>query len=103
MERRFWRRFWKGIGPAAAICLLRITAGGGERVEPLAHFRNFAQQAGGLQGWTSWSPLEQIKPHFGVDKTAGRAGQGALEIKGSDNPAAWGEWRRRVDGIVGGR
>ncbi len=55
-------------------------------------------------GWEQWSPRAEIAPRFRVDAAAGRKGRGAIAIEIADgDSAAWGAWRRRVDGIVGGR
>jgi predicted amidohydrolase len=71
----------------------------------LAHFHDFrAPAAGGLpEGWTTWSPRNAIAPRFALDPHGGRSGSGALKIEGSANPAAFGAWRRRVEGVAGGQ
>lgn len=55
-----------------------------------------------LSAWTSWSPRPEIAPRFAVDTTGGRSGGEALRIA-CDTPAAFGAWRRRVEGITPGR
>ncbi len=92
------------IGALAAAC---VFCGGAKGAEPVtvADFRDFArvdQADGAPQGWTTWSPRDEIAPSFSVDPAVGRAGRGALRIEGS-NPAAFGAWRRRVENIAGGR
>ncbi|MBV9864295.1 MAG: carbon-nitrogen hydrolase family protein [Abitibacteriaceae bacterium] len=54
-------------------------------------------------GWTTWSPRPEIAPHFAINPTGGLHGHGALEMGGNNNAAAYGSWRRRIEGIVGGR
>ncbi len=95
---------WMGL--LAAMCLWPLTAQGDTTVKPLAHFSDFArpeQQEGAPQGWTKWASMPSIVPRFAVDPTGGRTGKGTLEIQGNGNSAACGAWRRRVEGIVGGR
>jgi predicted amidohydrolase len=53
-------------------------------------------------GWTTWSPRKEIAPRFRVDPKAGRDAGGALVIEGNGNPAAFGVWRRQVDGVTAG-
>lgn len=54
-------------------------------------------------GWETWSPRAEITPQLSVDKTGGRDGKEALRIGGGGNPAAFGGWRKRVDGIKPGK
>lgn len=87
-------------------CLWSGAAKGEDTVRSLAHFRDFASQRSGNglpEGWETWSPRPEIAPRFSVDAMGGRTGKGALKMEGRDDPAAFGAWRRRVDGIVGGR
>src|SRR5207249_6770407 len=53
--------------------------------------------------WASWAPRAKIAPKFAMEATGGREGNGALRIEGGGDAAAWGSWRRKVDGIQGGR
>ncbi|MEX0776106.1 MAG: carbon-nitrogen hydrolase family protein [Phycisphaeraceae bacterium] len=53
--------------------------------------------------WCTWSPRAALAPTFRVDDTGGRDGSAALLIAGNRDRAAYGEWRRRVDNIVGGQ
>lgn len=53
-----------------------------------------------LGEWTPWSPREEIAPRF----TREAADEGTcLKIDGRGDPAAYGAWQARAEGIVGGR
>jgi len=89
-----------------AACLCWSAAKGEEHVKPIAYFHDFTQAKAvdGLpEGWETWSPRAEIAPRFSVDPKAGWRGRGALRIEGNGNPAAFGAWRRKVEGIVPGR
>jgi predicted amidohydrolase len=53
--------------------------------------------------WAMWAPRAEIAPKFAAETTGGRNGEGSLKIEGGGNSAAWGLWRKKVGGIVGGR
>jgi len=94
------------ICAAVAACFWSGAAKGEGTVKAIAHFRDFAGQKqvnGAPEGWETWSPRAEIAPRFSIDAKGGRAGRGALKVEGGGNPAAFGAWRRRVEGIVGGR
>jgi predicted amidohydrolase len=72
----------------------------------VAHFHDFAVEnarSGAPAGWERWAPRPEIAPQFSIAAASGRAGGGALCITAAGNPAAFGAWRRRVDGITPGR
>ncbi len=82
-------------------------ADGGRTVVSLRDFAagRKAREAGSPvmpDGWTTWSPRPAIAPEFAVDPHGGRERGGALRIRGT-SAAAVGAWRRRIDGIAGGR
>src|SRR2546422_5574626 len=58
---------------------------------------------GGTEGWQNWSPRPEIAPRFYVDPAGGRSGGEALVIAANKNPAAFGAWKKLIDGIVAGR
>jgi predicted amidohydrolase len=64
---------------------------------------HFTTRQGTPPGWSSWSARSEIAPRFSVDENGGRHGGGALRIEGGGNPAAFGAWRRKVEGIEAGR
>jgi predicted amidohydrolase len=73
---------------------------------PLASFRAFSRLPvadGAPAGWRTWSPRAEIAPRFSVDAAVGRSGGGSLRISGGGNPGAFGAWRARITGVVGGR
>jgi predicted amidohydrolase len=87
------------------LCAGAAPCEGGETVKAIARFHDFARgtpEGKNPEGWTTWSPREEIAPRFSVDGGRGRAGQGTLRIEAGSNAAALGAWRRRVDGIAGG-
>jgi predicted amidohydrolase len=47
------------------------------------------------EGWSVWSQREETKPRAFVEN-------GALAVSGGSNAAAYGGWRRRVDGLKTG-
>ena len=74
--------------------------------EPLAQFRSFANEPrkeGLPAGWATFTPRAEISPRFAVDAAAGRNGTGALKIDSGGDNTTFGGWRRRVEGISGGR
>lgn len=52
------------------------------------------------EGWSRWSPREEIAPRFSVDPHGGRGGGGALRLEGGGDAASFGAWRRRVEGVA---
>jgi predicted amidohydrolase len=54
-------------------------------------------------GWKSWSPRSEIAPKTWVDQLHRRTPAGALAISGNSNPAAYGGWHHRVEGIEPGK
>ena len=50
-------------------------------------------------GWTTWAARAEIAPGATVVSSPSLGEPGALVLSGDGNPAACGEWRRRVDGI----
>ena len=86
-----------------ALALAAITAPLGA-VELLARFQDFSkltQTNGAPAAWAAWSPREEIRPRFSVDKRTGRAGGGALKI-GTAGRSEFGAWRTAISGLVGG-
>ncbi len=82
---------------------------GAEPVTSLADFQDFTAGKGAApDGWETWSPRTEIAPQFSIDTAVGRksaggtANGGSLKITGT-SPAAFGCWRRQVDGIAAGR
>src|SRR5262245_18422940 len=70
----------------------------------LCHDTAFTAGASGMpEGWTAWSPRGEIAPRMVLDPRGGRSGGGALRIEGGSKPAAFGAWRRRVEGVTGGQ
>src|SRR4051812_29788057 len=53
--------------------------------------------------WTTWAPRAEISPSHSVDPAGGRNGLPALRMEGHGDSASWGAWRRKIDGITGGR
>jgi len=64
------------------------------------HQSGFAE---GAEGWRTWSARPEIAPRSFVASSPSRGEAGALALSGAGNPAACGEWQRRVDGIRPGR
>jgi predicted amidohydrolase len=54
-------------------------------------------------GWKTWSPRAEIAPRTWVDHLHKRTPAGALAISGNSNPAAYGGWHHRVEGIEPGK
>ncbi len=54
------------------------------------------------QGWTHWSPREEISPEFSVADQPSIDGTGSLAISGVSNSATYGCWRKLVKGIESG-
>ena len=61
---------------------------------------NFAD---GDAGWSRWAARDEIAPRAFVDHTMGRGEPGALAISGNSNVAAYGGWRKRLEGVEPGR
>ena len=55
------------------------------------------------EGWTAWSPREEIAPKCSVDAKGGRNGGSALRMQGAGIPGVYGLWKRQVAGVVPGR
>lgn len=55
----------------------------------------------GTDGWESWSPRGELAARAAVEPAGGREGRAALRLEGGGNPAVYGAWRRRVEGIEG--
>lgn len=96
--------FLAGITLAA----LMITQPPPQSIQPktLAHFTDFravGPDGAPPAGWSIWTPRQEISPAFSVEPAAGRAGKGALVIRGNGNSAAVGSWRTDVMGVVPGR
>lgn len=53
-------------------------------------------------GWSAWAPRTEIAPRTWVDHLHQRTPAGALAISGNSNPAAYGGWHHRVEGIQPG-
>lgn len=87
---------WRWLGALLTACLWCTTADGMQQAE-IKHANERHK------GWTSWSPRQEIAPRFWVDPAGGRHGGACLVIEGNDNPAAFGSWQKRLDGIIGGR
>lgn len=64
----------------------------------------FPSQRGktGWSGWARWAPRAEIAPCFDVRPGVGPDGDSALSIQ-AQNASDWGLWRRRVEGIQGGK
>lgn len=100
------RTIWALATVLAAVGMDSGMARGEGTVKTIAHFHDFTagKQANGVpEGWNTWAARSEIAPRFSVEAKAGRTGHSALRIAGGGNPAAVGAWRRRVEGIVGGR
>ena len=54
-------------------------------------------------GWSAWAPRTEIAPRTWVDHLHQRTPAGALAISGNSNPAAYGGWHHRVEGIQPGK
>jgi predicted amidohydrolase len=90
---------------AAAIVMNAIPRAANPPTVP-ARYSAFTRSSdiGGLPaGWATWSPRAEISPAFKVEPATGRAGKGALSIRGNGNAAAVGSWRTEVGGIIPGR
>src|SRR6266404_7456517 len=57
---------------------------------------SFATSTTNLAEWTSWSPRDEIAPHFSIDSHRGRQGNNALEIQ-TRAASDYGAWKRRFD------
>lgn len=69
-------------------------------------FRGAASDAGAVapgRDWQPYAPRDEIAPRRTKEARAGRAGGAALLIDAAGNPAAFGGWQQRVDGLAGGR
>jgi predicted amidohydrolase len=53
-------------------------------------------------GWTTWAARTEIAPKARVVSSPSLGEPGALALSADGNPAACGEWRRRVSGIEAG-
>ena len=89
----------------ACFCgLIGHTSKGAETVSSpskvVARFENFSSPQD-THGWTTHAARPEIAPRFGVDARGGRKG-GALFIA-TDNKAALGGWKRKVEDIQAGR
>ncbi len=95
----------KPLGIQILVWIWLYTIQLGFAAAPVVHYSNFAQlkQTNGVpEGWTYFSPREEIAPRFSVSAKGGRSGSGALKIM-TQNSAEFGAWRTRVDGLAGGR
>jgi predicted amidohydrolase len=54
-------------------------------------------------GWSRWAAREEIAPRTYVDRTQGRGESGALAVSGNSNAAAYGGWRKRLEGVTPGK
>jgi predicted amidohydrolase len=53
-------------------------------------------------GWKPWAPRPEIAPKTFVDKLHHRGRAGALAVSGNSNPAAFGGWQYRAEGVQPG-
>lgn len=53
-------------------------------------------------GWTTWSQRPETQPRAFVDTHIGRGQPGSLAINGASNAAAYGGWRKQVQGVKAG-
>ncbi len=53
-------------------------------------------------GWSVVAQRPEIAPRGWIDRTTGRAGQGALALAGDGKASVSGGWQRKVDGIEAG-
>ncbi len=53
-------------------------------------------------GWSRWAARDEIAPRTYVDPVIGRGEPGSLAISGNSNAAAYGGWRKRVEGVSPG-
>ncbi len=59
--------------------------------------------AGSLdEGWTVWSPREEIAPRGWNDPLVGRTETGSLALSGASKPGVFGEWRRETGDVQPG-
>ena len=61
-------------------------------------FSNFSDR----EGWTTWSPREEITPAFDVSAKEGRAGETALKIS-TDAASDFGAWKKRFTSVAPGK
>ncbi|MBI1353175.1 MAG: hypothetical protein GC160_02430 [Acidobacteria bacterium] len=55
------------------------------------------------EGWTLWSPREEIQPRGWSDPLVGREAPGSLALSGASKPGVFGEWRRAASAVEPGR
>lgn len=54
-------------------------------------------------GWSRWAARDEIAPRTYVDRVVGRGEPGSLAISGNGNAAAYGGWRKRIEGVTPGQ
>jgi predicted amidohydrolase len=54
-------------------------------------------------GWTTWAPREEIAPRTFIDTAHHRSQPGSLAISGNANPAAYGGWVYKAQGVTPGK
>ncbi|MFN0101365.1 MAG: carbon-nitrogen hydrolase family protein [Bryobacteraceae bacterium] len=54
------------------------------------------------EGWTAWSHRPESMPRVFVDRHVSRGEPGSLAINGISNAAAYGGWRKQIQGIKPG-
>lgn len=86
---------------AALTLLLGTALWAGEN--PLYRQSGFHEDADGeVKGWTRWAARDEIAPRTWVDSLRDRGESGALAVSGASNAAAYGGWRKQVDGVAAG-
>jgi predicted amidohydrolase len=56
-----------------------------------------------IEGWSTFAPRDEIAPKCEVEESSGRHGGAALRISSGGDAAAFGGWRKRIEGLKGGR
>lgn len=77
-----------------------------QSANPIAHFHAFTAPkitGGQPEGWSTFTPRDEIAPRFSVDSKGGRTGAGALRIDSGGKVAAFGGWRTQISGLTGNR
>lgn len=62
-----------------------------------------SQFEGEAAGWSRWAAREEIAPRAFVDRIHFRGEPGALAVSGASNAAAYGGWRKRLEGVEVGK
>lgn len=74
-----------------------------EEMKTLFAMSDFPALPGGPEGWQAEAYHDGIRPEFAVDPAVGRTAPGSLRIAARGNPAAFGNFRYRVPGIIAGK